>query len=416
MRRSEYIRTDEGRINLYWKRRIRRLRISISGIEPRSKSSMSRSEKQAIQQQLLHHIRDRGRRAYRGPIVLKIRLNTTDQTPAHPHTITKNLLDLFGKPLEGVETRRKGVLYYDDSQVWGLSVSCRHGEQDPLIQIESRNLSDFRSDLGLALHARESLNSQRGRADEFSSFGGSLLGQNESWRSIIGDEGFQIMQDMAQRDSQRRLLSHPKISPLDLAYLYNASPDPSVKPGSVLAASSPMWGEHIQDHPLRIVIDELPQERGSSAPYKEEIDEQIRQFRHSYGEHLKPLRTPIALEALIKPPPAGRRHVVHDLDNVLRKYLIPRITDILEPPSDVAWSYRDRAPDGGSEMQDETTGRLPKSTMIGLIRHEAWRLPRMDNIDTPGFVSLAIVSDPYGYDDAIRRVDRLIDGWIDAVQ
>jgi hypothetical protein len=40
----------------------------------------------------------------------------------------------------------------------------------------------------------------------------------------------------------------------------------------------------------------------------------------------------------------------------------------------------------------------------------------MDNIDTPGFVSLAIVSDPYGYDDAIRRVDRLIDGWIDAVQ
>jgi hypothetical protein len=51
---------------------------------------------------------------------------------------------------------------------------------------------------------------------------------------------------------------------------------------------------------------------------------------------------PVALEAMIKPPPS-RQNGLHDLDNVLRTYLIPRVVDILKPVSHYAYRWMSRS-------------------------------------------------------------------------
>jgi hypothetical protein len=64
----------------------------------------------------------------------------------------------------------------------------------------------------------------------------------------------------------------------------------------------------------------------------------LRAFQARFGWLVDPLLIPVALEVVIKPPPASRQNGLHDLDNVLRNYLIPRVVDILRPtqlpPSD----------------------------------------------------------------------------------
>src|SRR5690606_31668711 len=86
-------------------------------------------------------------------VILSLAFRTTDRTPAHIHTIAKNIIDLLGRPLPELRCRRKGLLYSDDSQIHGLVVRCEHGADAPSISVDLRSLSDFREDLALAAYA-----------------------------------------------------------------------------------------------------------------------------------------------------------------------------------------------------------------------------------------------------------------------
>jgi hypothetical protein len=80
-------------------------------------------------------------------------LSTSEKNPSHAHTIAKNLLDLLAQPILPVGEKGRALLYFDDRQIHGLSISSRHGQKKSNIFIIASPLRDFLVDLALAVHA-----------------------------------------------------------------------------------------------------------------------------------------------------------------------------------------------------------------------------------------------------------------------
>lgn len=112
----------------------------------------------------------------------------------------------------------------------------------------------------------------------------------------------------------------------------------------------------------------------------------------------------------------SRQNGLHDLDNVLRSYLIPRVVEILKPVSNVAFTMdleamkRDAPELFARRSLDLTLPNPPASTKVGVTRYEAWRLPPARE-GAEGFVSVAIVTDMTGHGDVLRQIDNEIEAW-----
>jgi hypothetical protein len=364
---------------------MRRLYIRIDGIEPRSKGSMRLSDKLAIQQAVLHHMESRHRKAFRGPLVLEVRATTTEQTPAHAQTIAKNLLDLLGPPLPVLARRRRGILYFDDSQVHALSVSVQHGASSPEIYINARRYGDFLEDLSLACYA----GSHSTRGD---SLPGDLSPQGRRYElqgTILGMSHLELFE-------LATLLGAP---------LFGAPAD---------HALSREIEEESRSNPVRIVLPELPQRAGATEAYRVAVRERIDDFQKRFAGALRPLLHPVAMEVLIKPPPPSRRFALHDLDNVTRNHLIPAIAAQLQPPFYGPWAQgraeRLRTPDADLGEGDHRS-RLPKSTLIGLTRYSVFQQARSVADSTPGSVTVSLVADEWGYGAVFTKIDSAIEHW-----
>jgi len=108
--------------------------------------------------------------------------------------------------------------------------------------------------------------------------------------------------------------------------------------------------------------------------------------------------------------------VLHDLDNIVRDYLIPGIVPAFGTVSDQRWTIdfdklrqRDRKL-AASRGPDPTP---PVGTRNGVTRYEAWRLPAAE--DEPGFVSVALVADIDAKGDLMDQMDEHISKWSDQV-
>jgi len=164
------------------------------------------------------------------------------------------------------------------------------------------------------------------------------------------------------------------------------------------------WEELYTSSLLRVCLTELPQNDGQSSAWKREIKAKVEAFRSNWSTLLDPLIIPVALEVVVRPPPPSRQKNIHDLDNVLRTYLIPRVIETLKPLSSYAFTPGNRS----REMP-------PLSTRIGLSRYEAWRLPPAPE-GSSGFVSMAVVTDITGYDSVFRRIEKTVDKWVDSLE
>lgn len=174
--------SDAGASARYQQRLRRRIHINIDGIEPQSKK-MSSADRAAFQSAVAEQFGEVKRSTFRGDIALKLDLATASKAPPHAHTIAKNLLDLLGKMMQGVDWPKKSLLYADDSQIRALSVMCRHGEHQPNIRIEARPFAAMLGDLELAaeaLRAAESMDSHYERERE-----GEWI---DTFRDLIRDE------------------------------------------------------------------------------------------------------------------------------------------------------------------------------------------------------------------------------------
>jgi hypothetical protein len=413
---DHYLNTPEGLLAQHRTRHRRRFHFTMRGIEPRGKDSMPDDAKDEMQRRLLAQMVRLRRKAFRRPIALRLTLATTDQrTPTHSHHIAKNLLDLFGVIRPSVATGRKYLLYEDDDLVDALSVTCHHGQDAAMITGVATPLQPLLIDLDLALHSdlERRDDDRRGDAwelDRATEDLTSLLRNKDQYTSQFSERAYQSLVWSARHRAQELLLGQAAIRLSDLALMYDVAGRGA---GIDLAAA---WEKMFSTTPLRIRLSELPQVSGASDQWKKEIDEKLRAFRSRYDWLIDPLVVPVALEVVIKPPPPSRTNGLHDLDNVLRRYLIPRVTEILKPISHYAFALDTirKSGDAGSKAHGAGLKGPPPSTKLGVSRYEVWRLPPAKE-DSSGFVSVAIVADSSGYGDVFGQIDDEIERWRDSL-
>jgi hypothetical protein len=414
---EHYLNSPEVLLAQYKRRKMRRIFFCIDGVEPGSKKSMSSEDKDEIQKQLLEVLIKWRRRAFQGPILLRLNIYTSEKSPPHIQTIAKNLLDLFARPRTNLSTKRRGLLYYDDSQIHALSVTCTHGMDEPKIFVKAYPLRDFLMDITLAVQQAHKLQFDRTDWMEEHNFDNAVdsfkgVRRNEKdYRKQLGDDAFVILLTSFQRQAQEHMLGRATVSLEALASLYNI---PNVK-----SEFTSIFEEMFHRSPLRIKLSELPQARGSSSLWKQEIDKKLNDFKEKLGWLTSPLLVPVSLEVIVKPPPSSRQKNKHDLDNILRVYLLPKVVETLSPVSDLSFTFevdamKQAVKKLGLDLELNTSMRSfqtpPASTKAGVTRYEVWQLSPAAE-DSMGFVSIAVIPDMIGKEDLFQQIENTIEFW-----
>ena len=122
MRIYDYLNTPQGQYNRHnWQKIYNHQYFSMQH-EIKSKKSAKPHQILALQNSILESMQERRKRAFRGKIAVDLLLTPTSNNPPHIHNAVKFLLDVFARPHPDLNTKRKGLIYYDDSQIAYLSV------------------------------------------------------------------------------------------------------------------------------------------------------------------------------------------------------------------------------------------------------------------------------------------------------
>jgi hypothetical protein len=161
-------------------------------------------------------------------------------------------------------------------------------------------------------------------------------------------------------------------------------------------------------------VGELPIASGGSIAFKQRVSGEIAAFMQRWDWIISPLIIAVALEVVVRPNPKTPAAVLHDLDNIVRDYLIPGIVPAFGTVSDQRWTIdfdelRERDPDLAASWGPNPTP--PVGTRNGVTRYEAWRLPAVDG--EAGFASVALVADIDAKGDLMDRMDEHISKWSD---
>lgn len=409
-----FMASDAGKAARYQVRRGKRVHILIDGLEPQSKK-MSTPDRMAFQGEVAAQLKTVKRSTFRGDVALKLDLVTASKTPPHAHTIAKNLLDLLGNRMMGVDWPKRSLLYADDSQIQALSVMCRHGEDRPSMRIEARPFSAMLDDLELATdatRATETMQSyyERDREDEWVDTFRELIRDEEKQRQALGDDMYEAYKKMARWSAQRALLGRSSVDISVLAWMYG------LPRGIPTGFDKSMWADLVGQSKLRLQVGELPIATGGSSVFKQKVTEEITAFKQRWDWIIDPLVVAVALEVVVRPNAKTPPGVLHDLDNIVRDYLIPGIVPAFGTVSDQRWTIdfaELRARD--SKLADAwgPNPTPPAGTRNGVTRYEVWRLPAVE--DEPGFVSVALVADMDATGDIMEQVDENIDKWRDTL-
>ena len=411
---KEFMASDAGAQARYEQRRRRRVHISIDDIEPQSKK-MSPADRAAFQAAVAEQLTAVKRSTFRGDIALKLDLATASKSPPHAHTIAKNLLDLLGSRMTSVDWPKKSLLYADDSQIQALSVSCRHGEDQPNIRIEARPFAAMLDDLelaGVALQTAESMESQyeREREDEWVDTFRDLVRDEKGERKGLGDKMYEAYREMVRWSAQRALLDRSGVNIPVLGWMYG------LPRGLPTGFDKTMWARFVGDSKLRLQVGELPIASGGSSAFRQNVSDEIAAFKKRWDWVISPLVVAVALEVVVRPNPKTPPAVLHDLDNIVRDYLIPGIVPAFGTVSDQRWTIdfdELRARDPKLAVAWGPNPTPPAGTRNGVTRYEVWRLPAADG--EPGFVSVALVADIDAKGDLMEKMDDHISDWRDTL-
>ncbi len=281
-------------------------------------------------------------------------------------------------------------------------------------------MRDFVDDLRLADHARRQLDEKDADLswdddnDDVEELV-RLLKAKREWTDLFGTDTYLSILQHARSKAQERLLGYGAWSIWELSALLDGW-------SSVSSVSNGVAGwivENVESQmagtPMRIHLDELPQQPGSSKAYRKAAEEAVQRLREQYSWILKPLLIPVAVEVVVKPPPPERARGLHDLDNVVDSYVVPQVVGVLSPPTSVACTVDldalERKMPELHKRWSECQQTMPRTTMVGLTRFDVWRLPRRPPDESNGFVVVAVVRDDSGMNGLFRRIDDVIDQW-----
>ena len=404
--------SDAGASARYQSRHKRRISISIDNIEPQSKK-MSAADRAAFQTAVAEQLTSVKRSTFRGDVALKLDVATANKSPPHAHTIAKNLLDLLGHRMTGVVWPKKSLLYADDSQIQALSVMCRHGEDQPNIRIEARPFAAMLDDLelaGAALQATESMEShyEREREDEWVDTFRDLVRDEKAQREAMGDKMYDAYREIVRWSAQRALLGRSGVNIPVLGWMYG------LPRGVPTGFDKSMWARLVGGSKLRLQVGELPIATGQKSAFKQRVSDEIVAFKERWDWVISPLVMAVALEVVVRPNPKTPPAVLHDLDNIVREYLIPSIVPAFGAISDQRWTIdfaelRKSNPKLADAWGPNPTP--PAGTRNGVTRYEVWRLPAVE--DEQGFVSVALVADIDAKGDLMQQMDEHISEWRD---
>lgn len=409
---KSFMASDAGAAARYKSRNKRRIYINIDHIEPQSKK-MSLTDRACFQEAVAKTLSSLKRGTFRGDVALKLDLATTSKTPPHAHTIAKNFLDLLGSRIPGVVWPKKSLLFADDSQIQALSVSCRHGEERPSIRIESRPFAAMLDDLELAstaMQTEECMESsyEREREDEWVLTFRDLVRDEKEQRKALGDKMYDAYRKMVRWSAQRALLSRSGVNIPVLGGTYGL---PRSLPGGF---DKTMWAGLVSDSMLRLQVGELPIATGGSSVFMQNVSDEIAAFKKRWDWIIRPLVVAVALEVVVRPNPKTPPSVLHDLDNIVRDYLIPGIVPSFGTVSDQRWTIdfeELRSIDAKLADKSWLNQKPPVGTRNGVTRYEVWRLPAVEG--EQGFVSAALVADIDGNGDLMQQMDYHISKWLD---
>jgi hypothetical protein len=408
-----FLQTDEGQLAQYRSRKSRRLHVAVHAVEPQSKR-MSEVDRDRFQAEVLACMLMRKRMAFRGSLALRIDLSTSSKNPPQAHTIAKNILDLLAARRPNVKGREACVLYKDDKQIQALSVSCRHGETQPLTMLEARPMSAMLKDLETATEASRQLElsdpSRRYEDDRNDDWVKSLkdnIKNEEALRIRLGDTTYDAFTKFYRRHAQRALLSRSTVNVSVLHWMCGQSEVAS----GIFAPDA--WVELIRSHGVRLEVGELPIAKGTGDAFRARIASAIADFQTKWNWLLDPLEIAVALEVVVRPSPGTPRGVLHDLDNIVRDYLLPQVVPAFDTVSDQRWTIdfedlRQTAPELAAAWGANPLP--PKGTRSGVTRYEVWRLPPSSE-SGPGFVSAALVADMDARGGLMEQMDDLVEEW-----
>jgi hypothetical protein len=404
-------KSDARRLELYRGRKQKRVRIWADEVEPRSKK-MPVAARVDFQRRVLRDLRSPDRSAFKGPIALDLRLSTTRHDAPQAHTIAKNLLDLLSTPEPTLGEPPPKLLYDDDGQIHALSVSCVHGEEHPNIMVIARSLPAFLGDLALAADALRHLDQddpsdwqERDRGHEEIRHFRDLIDNEASHRRRLGDSLYDAFFKMTRWSAQRTLLSHASLTTAQLDWLFDVPKTPIANPFPA------MWDQMVRESSLRMQVGELPTKSGESAPFKKQIEKSAAAFKAKRDWLISPLVVPVALQVVVRPSPSTPKGALHDLDNIVRDYLLPKIVPTFGTVTDHRWTIdfeelRRTDPNLAARWGDNPTP--PKGTRSGVTRYEALRLPPAKKGEK-GFVSVAIVLEDSSSGDVFHQIDDQIE-------
>lgn len=398
---SKFIDTSKGQITMLLARKAKVKVFSVE-CEPKSKRSITDTEKRSFRLDIINQLKSNKWRKYRKSLVLKIDFFVTAQNPPSVKELVKNYLDLLHKPLS--VDKYKNILFDDDSQIKVL-VARVWTSKKPKILIRSSSYNDFLQDIRLVKRIEENDFEDRDEIEKYELeelydhqeeyLLDDLIDYNKNkgyYVNELGEKVYNTMLTTALLLYQNKILSKAKITPVEIISLFidsmksagNSYKNESWETIYELLKKAMFLRLNFVD------LEKYPQKEGDSEAIKSGLREKLEEFKVKYAP-LFPLKVPIKISIYFSQPQVISQKI--DPDNLARKYIIPLILSILQPPSEFDLYNTLKS---GISIDCYEVVEVPRSRLTPLEGHIGV------------FISLGSM-----FSDILTVIDDYIDGWQD---
>jgi hypothetical protein len=388
-----------------------------------NKNSRRAADDQEFQTELLEIMKRHGKKGpFTGPVILELQFSVESRRSPAVHSLTKHYLDLLMAPVPGVDAGRSRILLRDDSQVQFLSCTYYANAREDNLRLRVRRLSDFFQDLKLygdildgSLDDDFELDEHRDQEEGAFRDWDRLRRDKAEWVQSFGEESYKSFELLNRRDAQKELLQKRG---LPLSFLINLfgfkyhrfRDGPSSK--AVISQTSKMI-RSVYAHPfVSANFGHRPLRKGDTKAFRDRVQTELKAYKDRFPTPF-PLLTSCGVTVLYVPPLRGDKV---DLDNLVRKAIIPAVHEILKPPATWAAFLRSLL---RAKPNDPTLvaalGRYSNITEFHVASYEVLCLERLEDDPTDGSVKL-LLHDGNPTRTAWSLLDQALSEWEDHVE